>query len=86
METFLVRELGYSWDEVHDEAEELDFAGPWEVFTSSAMIRPAGDACVLYALEAQNPVSLDSLTSKTGDGVQIVSSITSAANASGAAH
>ena len=26
METFLVRELGYSWDEVHDEAEMLEHA------------------------------------------------------------
>ena len=26
METFLVRELGYSWDEVHDEAEILEHA------------------------------------------------------------
>ncbi|KUH98672.1 DtxR family transcriptional regulator [Mycolicibacterium acapulense] len=26
METFLVRELGYSWDEVHDEAEVLEHA------------------------------------------------------------
>ncbi len=35
--------------------------------TSDAQCTAAGDACVLYALEAQNPVSLDSLTSKTGD-------------------
>ncbi len=27
----------------------------------------AGDSCVLYALEAQNPVSLDSLTTNTGE-------------------
>ncbi len=27
----------------------------------------SGDTCVLYALEAQNPVSLDSLSTKTGD-------------------
>src|SRR5882762_11223709 len=26
METFLVNELGYSWDEVHDEAEVLEHA------------------------------------------------------------
>ena len=26
METFLVRELGYGWDEVHDEAEVLEHA------------------------------------------------------------
>ena len=26
IETFLVRELGYGWDEVHDEAEELEHA------------------------------------------------------------
>jgi DtxR family Mn-dependent transcriptional regulator len=26
IETFLVRELGYSWDEVHDEAEVLEHA------------------------------------------------------------
>ena len=33
--------------------------------TSDAQCTAAGDACVLYALEAQNPVSLDSLTTKT---------------------
>ncbi|MEX3649304.1 metal-dependent transcriptional regulator, partial [Mycolicibacterium porcinum] len=27
METFLVQELGYSWDEVHDEAEILEHRG-----------------------------------------------------------
>jgi hypothetical protein len=26
---------------IFDEAEELDFAGPWEVFTTSAMLRAA---------------------------------------------
>ncbi|KIZ15357.1 DJ-1/PfpI family protein [Streptomyces natalensis] len=30
-------------------AEELDFVGPWEVFTSSAMIRAQGDTTVLIA-------------------------------------
>ncbi|MGW3009510.1 DJ-1/PfpI family protein [Streptomyces sp. NPDC001219] len=29
--------------------EELDFVGPWEVFTSSAMIRAQGDTTVLIA-------------------------------------
>ncbi|MGA5566693.1 DJ-1/PfpI family protein [Streptomyces platensis] len=36
-------------------AEELDFAGPWEVFTSSAMIRAQGDTTVLIA-ERRDPV------------------------------
>ncbi|GAA2272358.1 DJ-1/PfpI family protein [Kitasatospora cystarginea] len=32
-----------------DGAEELDLVGPWEVFTSSAMIRDQGDTAVLIA-------------------------------------
>lgn len=36
-------------------AEELDFVGPWEVFTSSAMIRAQDDTTVLIA-ERRNPV------------------------------
>ena len=28
---------------IFDDAEELDFAGPWEVFTVSAMLRERGD-------------------------------------------
>ena len=38
-----------------DGAEELDFVGPWEVFTVSAMVRDAGDRCVLVA-EGDGPV------------------------------
>ena len=44
METFLVRELGYSWDEVHDEAEVLEHAVPtgcWPASTPSSVIPPA---------------------------------------------
>src|SRR5687768_1797780 len=40
---------------VFDGAEELDFVGPWEVFTSSAMVRAAGDQCFLIA-EHDRPV------------------------------
>lgn len=36
-------------------AEELDFVGPWEVFTSSAMIRAQDDTTVLIA-ERRDPV------------------------------
>ncbi len=36
-------------------AEELDFAGPWEVFTTSAMIREQGDTAALIA-ETTEPV------------------------------
>src|SRR5262249_12382462 len=35
--------------------------------TSDAQCTASGDACVLSALEAQNPVSLDSLGTKTDD-------------------
>lgn len=38
-----------------DKAEELDFVGPWEVFTSSAMIRAQGDTTMLIA-ERRDPV------------------------------
>ncbi|MBE1532790.1 DJ-1/PfpI family protein [Actinomadura algeriensis] len=40
---------------VFEDAEELDFAGPWEVFAVSAMLRDAGDATMLIA-EAAEPV------------------------------
>ena len=40
---------------IFDGAEELDFAGPWEVFTASAMHRDQGDAAVLIA-EQNRPV------------------------------
>ncbi len=36
---------------IFDGAEELDFAGPWEVFTVSAMLRDQADAAVLIAQE-----------------------------------
>ncbi|MEW2433296.1 DJ-1/PfpI family protein [Streptomyces caniferus] len=38
-----------------ERVEELDFVGPWEVFTSSAMIRAQGDTTVLIA-ERRDPV------------------------------
>jgi transcriptional regulator GlxA family with amidase domain len=34
---------------IFDGAEELDFTGPWEVFTVSAMLRDQGDTAVLIA-------------------------------------
>ena len=34
---------------IFDGAEELDFAGPWEVFTASAMLRDQGDRAFLIA-------------------------------------
>ena len=37
---------------IFDGAEELDFAGPWEVFTVSAMLRDQGDSAVLIAPQA----------------------------------
>ncbi|MGI5346881.1 DJ-1/PfpI family protein [Streptomyces sp. CA-250714] len=40
---------------VFDEAEELDFVGPWEVFTASAMLRDWADTAVLVA-ERRDPV------------------------------
>lgn len=40
---------------VFDEAEELDFAGPWEVFTVSGMLRDGRDSAVLIA-EQPGPV------------------------------
>jgi len=40
---------------IFDDAEELDFVGPWEVFTVSAMIRDQGDTAVLIA-EQPGPV------------------------------
>ena len=40
---------------VFDGAEELDFTGPWEVFTASGMLRGDGDSAVLIA-EQGGPV------------------------------
>jgi len=40
---------------IFDGAEELDFAGPWEVFTASSMVRENADAAVLIA-ERADPV------------------------------
>lgn len=40
---------------VFEDAEELDFAGPWEVFTASAMMRGQGDEAFLVA-ERTEPV------------------------------
>ncbi|MBW8483097.1 DJ-1/PfpI family protein [Actinomadura parmotrematis] len=40
---------------VFDGAEELDFAGPWEVFTASSMLRGDADTALLLA-EAPGPV------------------------------
>lgn len=34
---------------IFDEAEELDFCGPWEVFTASSMLRDFPDRVVLIA-------------------------------------
>ena len=38
---------------IFDGAEELDFAGPWEVFTSSAMLRDQADTVVLIAQQSE---------------------------------
>jgi transcriptional regulator GlxA family with amidase domain len=38
---------------VFDGAEELDFTGPWEVFTASGMLRGEGDSAVLIAEQAR---------------------------------
>lgn len=40
---------------IFDDAEELDFVGPWEVFTMSAEARGMGDRCLLIA-EHDRPV------------------------------
>ncbi|MCZ7432117.1 DJ-1/PfpI family protein [Streptomyces sp. WMMC1477] len=40
---------------VFDDAEELDFTGPWEVFHTSAVLRGQGDDAVLVA-EGSGPV------------------------------
>jgi len=40
---------------IFDEAEELDFVGPWEVFTASSMLRGDADTAVLIA-ERPDPV------------------------------
>ena len=34
---------------IFDGAEELDFVGPWEVFTTSRMLRDDADTAVLIA-------------------------------------
>lgn len=45
LETFLVRELGYSWDEVHDEAERLEhvISERFETRIAEAMGHPTHD-------------------------------------------
>jgi transcriptional regulator GlxA family with amidase domain len=40
---------------IFDDAEELDFAGPWEVFTTSSMLRDHADTVVLVG-ESLEPV------------------------------
>jgi transcriptional regulator GlxA family with amidase domain len=40
---------------IFDGAEELDFTGPWEVFTAASMIRDQGDTAFLVA-ERPDPV------------------------------
>ncbi|WP_327585531.1 DJ-1/PfpI family protein [Nonomuraea sp. NBC_00507] len=40
---------------IFDEAEELDFVGPWEVFTCSSQVRGGADTAVLVA-ERPDPV------------------------------
>ncbi|HEY7430977.1 MAG TPA: DJ-1/PfpI family protein [Streptosporangiaceae bacterium] len=40
---------------IFDGAEELDFTGPWEVFTASSMLRDGADTAVLIA-EQPGPV------------------------------
>ncbi|MGW0484579.1 DJ-1/PfpI family protein [Nonomuraea sp. NPDC003214] len=40
---------------IFDDVEELDFAGPWEVFTTSAILRADADLAVLVA-ERPGPV------------------------------
>src|SRR5215469_16014357 len=40
---------------IFDDAEELDFAGPWEVFTTSSMLRDNADSVILIA-ELSDPV------------------------------
>ncbi len=40
---------------IFDDAEELDFTGPWEVFTASAMLRDHADTALLIA-ERPGPV------------------------------
>jgi transcriptional regulator GlxA family with amidase domain len=40
---------------IFNDAEELDFAGPWEVFTTSSMLRDHADSVVLIA-ESLEPV------------------------------
>jgi len=40
---------------IFDRAEELDFVGPWEIFTASSMVRDDADTAVLIA-ETTDPV------------------------------
>jgi transcriptional regulator GlxA family with amidase domain len=49
---------------IFDEAEELDFCGPWEVFTSSSMLRDFSDQVVLIA-EHPDPV-------RCGKGMKVI--------------
>ncbi len=51
---------------IFDGAEELDFAGPWEVFTVSAMLRDQGDTAVLLA---ERPGAV-----RCGKGMQVLPS------------
>jgi hypothetical protein len=41
---------------IFDGAEELDFSGPWKVFTTSRMLRDNADTAVLIT-EGSDPVS-----------------------------
>ncbi|RJO72227.1 DJ-1/PfpI family protein [Nocardia panacis] len=49
---------------IFDEAEELDFVGPWEVFTMSAKVRGADDSAYLIA-ERLDPV-------RCGQGMRVL--------------
>jgi transcriptional regulator GlxA family with amidase domain len=49
---------------IFDEAEELDFCGPWEVFTASSMLRDFSDQVVLIA-EHPDPV-------RCGKGMKVI--------------
>jgi len=40
---------------IFDEAEELDFVGPWEVFSMAATLNPGN--CVLLVAEEQRPIA-----------------------------
>ncbi|MEU4575292.1 DJ-1/PfpI family protein [Nonomuraea sp. ATR24] len=49
---------------IFDDVEELDFAGPWEVFTTSAILRADADLAVLVA-ERPGPV-------RAGKGLRVL--------------